>query len=267
MEDCENVDPSPNVGSMLPPSCSPAKMLPPPPLGQLADNSMECMWESGIHAMDTEFSRSDQCSSSRHQHTFGPERKVTPDRCTLELLSLALLLHHLLSVKDGRRVWIWLPNLRFSTSPPPTSSVWSGSNVLLSLCVLHGPRWSVFSYCGWKLMRVFLGLVLANPSIRSPLCSTQTSQRPPQFSLSPHLVPAMLLGSLPVNSSTGAFFFPGGWWRCCCTVTEVYGFLQQNCNLLFFLLWHLLFLSVLISSWKGVLMWFVLVSYILDHIY
>lgn len=41
MEDCENVDPSPNVGSMLPPSCLPAKVL--PPLGQLADNSMECM--------------------------------------------------------------------------------------------------------------------------------------------------------------------------------------------------------------------------------
>uniref|UniRef100_A0A3P9MSX0 Anti-silencing function 1B histone chaperone n=1 Tax=Poecilia reticulata TaxID=8081 RepID=A0A3P9MSX0_POERE len=40
MEDSENVDPSPNVGGMLPPSCVPGKM---PALGQMPDNSMDCM--------------------------------------------------------------------------------------------------------------------------------------------------------------------------------------------------------------------------------
>lgn len=40
MEDCENVDPSPNVSGMLPPSCIPAKM---PPLALMPDNSMDCM--------------------------------------------------------------------------------------------------------------------------------------------------------------------------------------------------------------------------------
>lgn len=40
MEDCENVDPSPNIGGMLPPTCVPGKM---PPLGLMPDNSMDCM--------------------------------------------------------------------------------------------------------------------------------------------------------------------------------------------------------------------------------
>lgn len=40
MEDNENVDPSPNISGMLPPSCIPAKM---PPLGLMPDNSMDCM--------------------------------------------------------------------------------------------------------------------------------------------------------------------------------------------------------------------------------
>uniref|UniRef100_A0A3Q3XMB6 Anti-silencing function 1B histone chaperone n=1 Tax=Mola mola TaxID=94237 RepID=A0A3Q3XMB6_MOLML len=40
MEDSENIDPSPNISGMLPPSCMPAKM---PPLGLMPDNSMDCM--------------------------------------------------------------------------------------------------------------------------------------------------------------------------------------------------------------------------------
>lgn len=40
MEDSENVDPSPNISGMLPPSCLPGKM---PPLGLMPDNSMDCM--------------------------------------------------------------------------------------------------------------------------------------------------------------------------------------------------------------------------------
>nr|ACQ58740.1 Histone chaperone asf1-A [Anoplopoma fimbria] len=40
MEDSENVDPSPNISGMLPPSCIPGKM---PPLGLMPDNSMDCM--------------------------------------------------------------------------------------------------------------------------------------------------------------------------------------------------------------------------------
>ncbi|XP_056264585.1 histone chaperone asf1b-B [Pseudoliparis swirei] len=40
MEDCENVDPSPNISGMLPPSCIPGKM---PPLGLMPDNSMDCL--------------------------------------------------------------------------------------------------------------------------------------------------------------------------------------------------------------------------------
>uniref|UniRef100_A0A3P9B7W6 Uncharacterized protein n=1 Tax=Maylandia zebra TaxID=106582 RepID=A0A3P9B7W6_9CICH len=40
MEDSENVDPSPNISGMLPPSCIPGKM---PHLGVMPDNSMDCM--------------------------------------------------------------------------------------------------------------------------------------------------------------------------------------------------------------------------------
>ena len=40
MEDNENIDPSPNISGMLPPSCMPSKM---PPLGLMPDNSMDCM--------------------------------------------------------------------------------------------------------------------------------------------------------------------------------------------------------------------------------
>lgn len=40
LEDSENVDPSPNISGMLPPSCIPGKM---PPLGLMPDNSMDCM--------------------------------------------------------------------------------------------------------------------------------------------------------------------------------------------------------------------------------
>uniref|UniRef100_A0A3B4BHG2 Anti-silencing function 1B histone chaperone n=1 Tax=Periophthalmus magnuspinnatus TaxID=409849 RepID=A0A3B4BHG2_9GOBI len=36
----ENVDPSPNINCMLPPSCAPGKMT---ALGLLPDNSMDCM--------------------------------------------------------------------------------------------------------------------------------------------------------------------------------------------------------------------------------
>ncbi|KAF0037677.1 hypothetical protein F2P81_010551 [Scophthalmus maximus] len=41
MEDGENVDPSPNISGMLPPSCVTGKM---PPLGLMPDNSMDCIW-------------------------------------------------------------------------------------------------------------------------------------------------------------------------------------------------------------------------------
>ncbi|KAE8300815.1 Histone chaperone asf1b-B Anti-silencing function protein 1-like protein Bb [Larimichthys crocea] len=40
LEDSENVDPSPNISGMLPPSCIPGKM---PPLGLMPDNSMDCI--------------------------------------------------------------------------------------------------------------------------------------------------------------------------------------------------------------------------------
>ncbi|MEQ2219519.1 Histone chaperone asf1b-B [Xenoophorus captivus] len=40
MEDSENVDPSPNISGMFPPSCIPGKM---PALGQMPDNSMDCL--------------------------------------------------------------------------------------------------------------------------------------------------------------------------------------------------------------------------------
>ncbi|KAF3844103.1 hypothetical protein F7725_016151 [Dissostichus mawsoni] len=40
MEDGENVDPSPNISGMLPPSCLPGKM---PPIGLMPENSMDCM--------------------------------------------------------------------------------------------------------------------------------------------------------------------------------------------------------------------------------
>lgn len=40
MEDSENVDPSPNVNCMLPPSCVPGKIS---VLGLMPDNSMDCM--------------------------------------------------------------------------------------------------------------------------------------------------------------------------------------------------------------------------------
>lgn len=172
----------------------------------------------------TGLSSSDPCSSPHHQHTFGPERKVTQDCFKLGSSSSSSSFTFFFSVYIG-----WMQSFDLVAKLETLwrlrlQSLLTGQypNTLLSLQVLHEPRWgggSVFSSnigCELKPERKVGGwrAGINEPLVKcwhqrhgtepgQPLCpltsfSTQTSQSGLQFSPSLH----------SVQHNAWGFFFP-----------------------------------------------------------
>lgn len=179
----------------------------------------------GARMMYTGLSSSDPCSSPHHQHTFGPERKVTQDCFKLGSSSSSSSFTFFFSVYIrwmqsfdlvAKLETLWRLRLQ---------SLLTGQypNMLLSLsksCMSHVGKKSVFSSnigCELKLGGTVWGSGgdINEPLVKcwhqrhgtepgQPLCpltsfSTQTSQRGLQFSPSPHSVQ---------HNALVVFFFP-----------------------------------------------------------